>query len=96
MLLEHVEVLKQIFAEEERKEKPIIDEQQLVEINAKLTCALKDQRVVEITYYDHVLFCGKKATGEMLTIDTLRGLIRLGDEGICDIAFESVLDVTIL
>lgn len=51
MLPEHVEALQNVFTEVECKEKPILDEQQKVEMDMQLQLALKDNLTVEITYF---------------------------------------------
>jgi len=51
MLPEHVEALGTVFAEMDRKEKPILDEQQKMGMNILLQMALKDNLTVEVTYF---------------------------------------------
>ncbi|MTW85644.1 hypothetical protein F3157_08210 [Virgibacillus dakarensis] len=41
MMPEHVELLKKTWEELERKEKPILDDQQKLDIDLKLQCAIK-------------------------------------------------------
>ncbi|WP_281659142.1 YolD-like family protein [Halobacillus sp. Cin3] len=52
MLPEHVEMIKQVWKEDERIEKPILDDQQLEEIGLKLQIALKDGLPVEVRYHN--------------------------------------------
>ncbi|QAS52359.1 YolD-like family protein [Halobacillus litoralis] len=52
MLPEHVEMIKQVWKEDERIEKPILDEQQWEEIGFKLQRALTDNLPVEIRFHN--------------------------------------------
>lgn len=54
MLPEQIEMLEQLDREQDRKEKPIIDEQQIEENSFKLKGALEYKLEVKITYFvDH-------------------------------------------
>ncbi|MFZ3578757.1 YolD-like family protein [Virgibacillus sp. DJP39] len=90
MLPEHIELLKKMWDEDDHKEKPILDEQQIEELDAKLQCALSNNLSVEIKYYDEPHYC--MAKGKLLKINANSGLIRLEDK---DIQFKNVLDVHI-
>lgn len=52
MLPEHVEMIKQVWKEDERVEKPILDEQQLEEIGFKLQQSMRDHLPLEVTYHN--------------------------------------------
>lgn len=94
MLPEHVEMLKDVFNEEEYKEKPILDEQQIMEINATLQNALENDLTVQIKYFaDHDVHI---IEGKLLTVDLFNGYLSLDDEGMTRIAFDDLLDVTII
>lgn len=51
MLPEHVEILKRLFAEQTYEEKPVLDEQQVMENEAILKHAIHDHLVIEIKYF---------------------------------------------
>lgn len=51
MLPEHVEMIKQLWAEDDYKEKPILSEQQLEENEVILQEALNNHLPVEIEYF---------------------------------------------
>lgn len=75
MLPEHVEMLKQVFKEEDHKERPIIDGQQKLENDAILQGALKQAVSVKIKYFkDHDIHVAK---GKVLFINVLDGTLML-------------------
>ncbi|MDC3415319.1 YolD-like family protein [Aquibacillus salsiterrae] len=51
MLPEHVEMLRQLWQEDRKKQKPILDEQYLEILNTKLQEALVTQAAVLLTVY---------------------------------------------
>lgn len=53
MLPEHVEALKQAFAEMDYKKKPVLDEQQLEENDLMLRQAFQNGLTVKISYFRH-------------------------------------------
>src|SRR5699024_389951 len=92
MLPEHVEMLKEVFRQDEYKEKPILDEQQKVEMDTMLQCALHNDLTVEITYFaDHDY---KKVEGQLLMIDVLNN--RLALEAEIEIKISDVIGVNVL
>lgn len=92
MLPEHVEMLKGVFVE--RKNRPILDEQKMVEIDRNLKYALKHQVHVEITYYED----GDYLTihGRLIKIEQLRGYIVLWNESGSKVALRKMIDVKII
>jgi len=52
MLPEHVEILKDMWKEDERVEKGILEEDQAVEIDFKLQMAIKDDLTVQIKHHN--------------------------------------------
>jgi|GEM_PF-7108105 len=92
MMPEQIEALKQVIAEQNYKEKPILDEQQLVEIDLKLQIALKDDLTVEVEYFAAHDFHTVKE--KLLMIDALNKRLRF-DDG-TELNLDDVLDVTIL
>lgn len=91
MLPEHVEMLKEVFAEDEHKERPIIDEQQKMENDLLLQSALNNDLTVEITYFEAHDF--HQIKGSILFIDTLGGLIRLDD---MDLFINDIIEIDIV
>jgi len=89
MLPEHVEMLKEVFVEP--KEKPILDEQKMIEIDQTLKYALKNQVMLEMTYFED----GKFSTlrGRLAKIDQWRGYIVLQNDDGNHISLSSVIDV---
>lgn len=60
MLPEHVEMIKQVWKEDERIEKPILDEQKMEEIDIALHLAMKDDLTIKIQYHNGFDFsCAK-------------------------------------
>lgn len=90
MLPEHVEALKQAFAEMDYKKKPILDEQQLEENDAKLRQAFQNGLTVGVEYYrNHDLHLIK---GKISFIDPLEKTLKVEDEVI---HLEEVIEVSI-
>ncbi|MCF3941554.1 YolD-like family protein [Oceanobacillus alkalisoli] len=75
MLPEHVKALKEMWAEDEWKEKPMLDEQQLTEINLRLQLALHNDLTVEIEYFKNHDY--HKTRGKLLGVDPLLNYLRL-------------------
>ncbi|WLR52001.1 YolD-like family protein [Bacillus tianshenii] len=62
MLPEHVEMIKEIWREDEKKPKPILDEQELQELNETIEQALQEESTIHLTYFeagDYKLITGK-------------------------------------
>lgn len=53
MLPEHVEILKDMFAEQAHQKRPILDEQQIMENESILRHAIHDELVIEIKYFNN-------------------------------------------
>lgn len=94
MLPEHVEALKRMFAEEERKDKPILDEQKKMEIDFLLQAALRKDATVEIQYYANYDY--STVQGKLLMIDVLNGFLKIEHDTLEDIDLQAILDVSIL
>lgn len=77
MLPEHIEMLKDVFAEQNHKEKPILDDQRLAENEMMLTEAIENDLTVEITYFkNHDLH---DIDGKILFIQPQNGYLQLDD-----------------
>src|SRR5690625_1401330 len=92
MLPEHVDMLKEVFLE--YKEKPVLDEQQMIEIDQKLKFALETDEVIEMTYYERGMF--KKTNGRLEKVDQSCGYIMLLNEHGQQIPLGDIIDVEIL
>lgn len=51
MLPEHIAELKELFAEQDHKEKPILDEQQLIENEMLLNQAIEGDLTITVKYF---------------------------------------------
>lgn len=93
MLPEHVKMLKDMWQEDDLKEKPIIDEQLQVEFGVKLRLASKDDLTVEITYYANQNYHIEK--GKLIFLDPISRQLRFvsNNEYIC---LDDIIEVTIL
>src|SRR5690625_1809126 len=92
MLPEHVEMLKEVFVE--YKEKPTLDEQQMIEIDQTLKYALVEKADITMTYYKQGNF--KKISGKLQQIDQWRGyIVLLNEDGQC-ISLGDIVQVELL
>lgn len=89
MLPEHVEMLQEVFVE--YKEKPILDEQKMVEIDQTLKHALQHRSSIEMTYF----YSGEYRTviGRLAKIDQWKGYILLQNEDGQKISLTDIIDV---
>lgn len=91
MLPEHVKMLEEMFAEQERKTKPILDEQQLLENNLTLQLAVNEDLQVEIKYYrNHDI---KLTRGHLLRIDVFNKILYMKE---IEISLDDVIGVSIV
>ncbi|WP_158701562.1 YolD-like family protein [Lentibacillus sp. Marseille-P4043] len=87
MLPEHKARIRQHQKEMMKKTKPILDDQQKLEIGYKIQCALHNDLTVEIKYFSDGDYLTVKDKLQM--IDTRKIRLREGKE----VAFDDVLDV---
>lgn len=92
MMPEHIQMLQDIWQEDEKKEKPIIDEQQKEEFEMKLHLALKDYLTVSVTYYANYDYHTIK--DKLNKIDSLNKTVNFDHDGV--LHFDDIIDVTIL
>ncbi|MGM8365855.1 YolD-like family protein [Virgibacillus sp. W0181] len=91
MLPEHVEMLKQVFAETSYQEKPMLDEQQKMKIDRELSDALNRGGSVEITVYqNHRL---DKVSGKPVYVDKGSGYLRINDSNNPEIPLANIVDI---
>lgn len=91
MMPEHIKLLNDMWEEKEYKKKPILDEQQLIEIDMKLQCAIHNDLTVKIKYFEDHNYQTKR--GKLLDISSLKKALQLDDN--TEIAWESIIDVYI-
>ncbi|MEC5424295.1 YolD-like family protein [Virgibacillus sp. C22-A2] len=93
MMPEHINLLNQMWEEKEYKEKPLLDEQHMYEINMKLHLAISNNLNVFIEYYkDHDFH---EINGKLKMIDSTQKYLQLDDENPTEILMENILDVHI-
>lgn len=92
MLPEHIEMLKEVFIE--KHDKPILDEQKMVEIDHTLKYAFANKLEVGIAYYKEGNTL--RAAGKLARIDHWRGYIVLLNEHGSSILLKDVTDVELL
>lgn len=77
MMPEHQKMLNKMWNQKEWKEKPMLDEQLITEINMKLQLAVANDLTIEIEYFkDHDYH---KVKGKLLGVDPLLNYVRLED-----------------
>lgn len=91
MLPEHVQALKKLWAEEEQRERPLLDEQQIIINNLALQRALQEDQLVIVKHYanNDVLM----TKGKVACIDTLNKCFQLNDTLI---QLENIIEVELL
>ncbi|WBX81272.1 YolD-like family protein [Virgibacillus salarius] len=90
MMPEHIEMLNNIWDEQDRKQKPIIDEQQQEDINLKLHMAVKNDLTVELKYFMNYDYYNAK--GKITSIDRQNKYIKVAGQYL---SIESIIDVWI-
>lgn len=91
MLPEHVEMLEHVFVE--YKKKPVLDEQQMEEIDQTLKYALKTNVDIEMTYYNDGDYMTVR--GRLAQIDQWRGYIVLLNEDGFTVSLSNIMNVAI-
>lgn len=91
MLPEHVEALQEVWREQDYKEMPEIDEQQIIENNLLLEDALENDLEVSVKYYTNHEH--KTMKGNLLMIDPLNKIIYLEKE---QIEMQYIIEVNLL
>src|SRR5690625_3809938 len=92
MLPEHVELLKEAFVE--YKEKPVLDEQKMIEIDRTLKYALQSGALIEMTYFYRGDY--QCITSRLEKIDQWRGFILLQHEAGQRISLSQIIDVQLV
>jgi len=92
MLPEHVELLNEVFVE--YKEKPLLDEQKMNEIDQTLKYAVKHRALLEMTYFYSGEY--RKITSRLEKIDQWRGFILLKNEDGRRISLTDIIDAQLI
>lgn len=93
MLPEHIQLLNDMWEQKEYKERPILDEQQLEEINMKLHLAIHNNLTIEITYYAEHDY--RQLVGKLFKIDTREGFIKVDNDERTKIYLNDILDIKV-
>jgi hypothetical protein len=92
MLPEHVAMLRELKMNEDNKSKPLIDEQQLEEMNDLIRFAIETNNSVLVTYYQEYDY--KVVVGVIERYDPARGCIRIDNDGtFLTIYTEDIIDI---
>jgi len=78
MLPEHVEMLKEVWKEDERVEKGMLEEDQAAEIDFKLQMAIKDDLTVEIKHHNGFDYSYSKV--KLISIDRTKMRLKAIDQ----------------
>lgn len=91
MMPEHIEMLNRMWEEQEHKEMPELDEQQIAENNLLLQEALENDLEIRIKHFaDHDY---KNVVGYLMHIDVLNKRLFINDE---EIKLDNIIEVEIL
>lgn len=91
MLPEHIEMLNKMWEEQEHKEMPVLDEQQIAENNMLLQDALENDLEIRIKYFVDGEY--KTIEGHLLYIDILNERLFIDD---IEIKLEHIIEVILL
>ncbi len=93
MLPEHIKMIEDLWGEDNKRKKPMIDEQQKEEFDLLLHLALKDYLTVHVTYFvDHDFHTVKD---KLLKIDLLNRYLYFNHNR-NKVHLDDVIDVAIL
>ncbi|GLO65098.1 MULTISPECIES: YolD-like family protein [Oceanobacillus] len=98
MMPEHVELLNQLKEKQNRKQKPILDEQQLEENGFQLMMAHKDNLLISIKYYANYDYHNIKGYVDRINYqDKYVSVVeKISSKDDTRINFDMILEVTIL
>lgn len=92
MLPEHVEELKKLWEEYEQESMPVLDEQELEEMNQRCLAAYKQKQTVQLTIYHDGY--KKERKGVITNLDQEQQTIHLHtSDGTEKIAFQKLLHI---
>lgn len=93
MMPEQVRLLRELWKNKNCKENPILNEQELEDINLNIHRALHEGTTVTITYYRNCDY--HKAEGMIVKIDSFNRKIKLDKEDQEEIAIDDIIHVTL-
>ncbi|WP_156290801.1 YolD-like family protein [Oceanobacillus salinisoli] len=94
MMPEHIQALNDMWKDQEKKSKPILDEQELEELGMKLQMAIHNDLAIEVKYYkdhDYQLIKGK-----LSKVDNVNNTLIFQNSGRDKINLSDIIDVTII
>jgi len=91
MLPEHVEILKEMWKEDERVEKGILEEDQAAEIDFKLQIAMKDDLSVKIKHLNGFDFSYTKV--KLICIDRVQMRLKSIDQESKEVGYIMLYDI---
>lgn len=91
MMPEHIQMLNKMWKEQDRKAKPMLDEQELEEINMKLQLAIHNNLFVVIKHYSDYDY--KVAKGKLKKVDGMNNSLELDND--TKINLMDILDVVV-
>ncbi len=96
MLPEHVAMLRELKLSENKKSKPVIDEQQLEEMNNTIHLAITNKKIVNVTYFKD--FDYKTINGIIQRFDLVLRSIRIitREENYVMIKLETIIAIEII
>ncbi|WP_373892937.1 YolD-like family protein [Virgibacillus sp. CBA3643] len=78
MMPEQIQLLNEMWEQQDWKEKPDLDGQYIAEINLKIEMALENDLTIEIEYFKNHDY--HKIKGKLLGVDVLNQFVQIEDE----------------
>ncbi|WP_337020010.1 YolD-like family protein [Oceanobacillus massiliensis] len=94
MMPEHIQMLNEYWETVEYKDKPLLDEQELNEINSKLQMAIQDDLSIEVKYYKDFDF--QMVKGKLFKLDSINNVLIFQNTDRNKVKFSDIIDVTLL
>lgn len=94
MLPEHVELLKQMWQEDKKESKPILDSQEIEWINQQILESYEHQLPVQLTFFEDSQTYHVAGQISKLHPETKRINIETGDHEHVELSFSSILSIT--
>jgi len=94
MLPEHKRMLRYLFEEVHRKEKPSLDEQKHEQLNYMLQKAMNAREIIEITYYENGRF--RRIKGVVHNANMQKGKVQVVNEysGIETLLLKDIIEIS--
>ncbi|MFC2948509.1 YolD-like family protein [Virgibacillus sediminis] len=78
MMPEHTKLLEEMWKQQDYRERPMLNDHQIEDINIALQLALKDDLTVEIEYFKNHYY--HKTKGKLLSVDVLSQYIQINND----------------